>query len=159
MHAEPHTPEKHVVTLKETIEVSRPINEAFAYVADWETIEDWDPGVVSSKAQVPGSPQVGRAYDLMYKFGPRETPMTYVIKELVEPRRLVLTGEGTMVDAVDTIEFEESANGTIIHYTAELSFNPLMSIVTKFMGSRLDKIGEDAVAGLKKQLESGATAK
>lgn len=147
-----------MVTLRESIKVDRPIKEAFDYVADWETIEAWDPGVVSSKAQVPGEPQVGRAYDLMYRFGPRETPMTYTITELEAPKRIVLKGEGSMVDAVDTIEFEEFQGGTAIHYTAELSFNPLMSIVTKFMGGRLDKIGKDAVAGLKQQLDSGASA-
>lgn len=146
-----------MVTLKESVTVNRPISEAFAYVAAWENIEDWDPGVSASTPQVAGPPEVGRAYDLLYKFGGRETPMTYVITELDAPHRIVLQGEGTMVDATDTIEFRETDGGTVVDYTAELDFNGLLKFVTPFMGSRLDKIGEEAVAGLKEQLDRGAT--
>jgi hypothetical protein len=33
------------ITLDETIEVKRPLNEVFAYVAEFSRIEEWDPGV------------------------------------------------------------------------------------------------------------------
>lgn len=145
-----------MVTLKESVTVKRSIAEAFAYVADWETIAEWDPGVFSSRAVEPGAPSVGRSYELMYTFGGRQTPMTYTIKELEAPTRIVLEGQGTMVDAIDTIEFAETGDGTIIDYTAELYFKGLLRLVVPFMGSRLDKIEKEAVAGLKQQLDGDA---
>ncbi len=146
-----------MVTLKETITVNRPIDEAFAYTAAWENIEGWDPGVASSSAKQAGEPKVGSAYDLILQFGSRQTPMEYVVTDIEAPRRVVLKGTGNMVTAVDTIEFEELEDRTSINYTAELTFGGVMAFVTKFMGSRLDKVGKDAVAGLKRELDSGAS--
>jgi carbon monoxide dehydrogenase subunit G len=146
-----------VVTLRETITVNRPIDQAFAYTAAWENTERWDPGVARSTAKQAGEPKVGSAYDLVLQFGSRQTPMEYVITELSAPNRIVLEGTGNMVTAVDTIEFETTGDATRIHYTAELTFSGIMSIVTKFMGGRLDNIGKDGVAGLKRELDSGAS--
>ena len=146
-----------MVTLRETVTVNRPINEAFGYTAAWENIEGWDPGVAKSTAKQAGEPKVGSAYDLVLQFGSRQTPMEYVITDFDAPNRIVLEGTGNMVSAVDTIEFEATGETTRIHYTAELTFGGIMAIVTKFMGGRLDKVGKDAVAGLKRELDSGAS--
>ena len=52
--------------LQETIEVPRPIAEAFRYTSDFGNIEQWDPGVIESEKlsspasgyRVPSSGQV-----------------------------------------------------------------------------------------------------
>ncbi len=141
-----------MATLRESITVETPIETAFDYTADFANIEQWDPGVSSSAARSAEPPALGSTYDLKYRFGGRETPMVYEITELERPHRVVFSGRGTMVDAVDTIEFSRKDDSTVVTYTAELTFKGLLKLLEPFMGGRLDKIGKEAVAGLEREL-------
>lgn len=133
--------------------MSASIEEAFDYAAHFERIEDWDPGVVSSKKATDGPPAVGSAFDLVTVFKGRKSDMTYTITELDQPHRLVLKGEGAMLSAVDTMEFTESEVGTQVSYTADLTFKGIAKIGTLFVRKDLDQLGRDAVDGLKAALD------
>ncbi len=142
-----------MIRLQEIRTVSASIEKAYDYAANFENIENWDPGVVSSNKATDGPPAVGSAFDLVTVFKGRESDMTYTITELDRPRRLVLSGEGAMLSAVDTMEFTESESGTEIKYTADLTFKGLAKIGTLFVRSDLDQLGRDAVDGLKAALD------
>lgn len=82
-----------MVRLEETIVVARPLADCFRYLADFSTIEQWDPGVVP-RAQ--SHARRGRGgFDLRARprLGRRvRSPITYTLKELVPGARLVLEG-------------------------------------------------------------------
>ena len=44
-----------MIRLQETIEVARPIDEAFFYASDFSNIAQWDPGVAESRKTTPGT--------------------------------------------------------------------------------------------------------
>ncbi|MEX2274472.1 MAG: SRPBCC family protein [Actinomycetota bacterium] len=139
--------------LREVIEVPTLLPEAFDYVADFSNAEDWDPGVVSSRqAGEPTAPRIGAAYDLVVRFRGNEQPMRYVITQLERPSRIVLKGEGTKVDAVDTIELQEYEGGTRVIYEADLHLKGVARVATPFLGSALDEMGKRALAGMRSRL-------
>jgi len=142
-----------MIRLHETRTVSAPVTEAFDYAANFENIENWDPGVVNSKRVGDGPVAVGSSFDLVTVFKGRESDMTYTITELDRPRRVVLKGEGKLLSAVDTMEFSETATGTEIRYTADLTFKGIAKIGTLFIRDDLDQLGRDAVDGLKAALD------
>ena len=142
-----------MIRLHETRTVSAPVAEAFDYAANFENIQDWDPGVVTSQRVGDGPVAVGSAFDLVTVFKGRESDMTYTITELDRPRRVVLKGEGKLLSAVDTMEFSETAGGTEIRYTADLTFKGIAKIGTLFVRDDLDQLGRDAVDGLKTALD------
>lgn len=142
-----------MIRLHETRTVSAPVAEAFDYAANFENIENWDPGVVTSKRVGDGPIAVGSSFDLVTVFKGRESDMTYTITELDRPRRVVLKGEGKLLSAVDTMEFSETATGTEIRYTADLTFKGIAKIGTLFIRDDLDQLGRDAVDGLKAALD------
>ena len=138
-----------MVTLEETRTVDRPQDEVFAYAADFENIEEWDPGVDSSRRVDDGPLGVGSKFELMYRFGPSRIPMTYEITEYEPSTRVVLVGTSDTLDTVDTIEFESvSDTSTEVDYRAELKVHNWVRFVAPLMGPVFNKVGEDAVDGL-----------
>ena len=64
-----------MIRLHETRTVSAPVAEAFDYAANFENIQDWDPGVVTSQRVGDGPVAVGSAFDLVTVFKGRESDM------------------------------------------------------------------------------------
>ena len=138
--------------LVESVEVPRPMTDAFAYTSDFGHIEQWDPGVSRSVRVTPGPVRVGSRYRLDVVFGPSTTVMEYVVTVLEPPRRVVLEGHGGSIHAIDDIRFEPTPTGTRIDYTADLSFDGLTGLVEPLMGPLLRRVGERAVEGLRRAL-------
>ena len=97
--------------LHEEIETPLPLDVAFPFVADFANSSRWDPGVRSSERIDPGPLGVGARYRLGVRMGGRFAPMEYRISALEPMRRVVLTGSGSGVSAVDEIRFEPIGDG------------------------------------------------
>ena len=138
--------------LIETRRVAAPLEEAFNYTADFTNIENWDPGVATSKRLDEGDLEVGSTFDVMVLFGSRQSPMTYTITHYEPHHRVVLEGTGKTLTAVDDIRFTTIDGGTEVSYTADLEFKGIMSFAAPFLGSTLDKVGKKALDGLASQL-------
>jgi carbon monoxide dehydrogenase subunit G len=134
--------------LEETRFVSRPIEEVFAYTADFANIENWDPGVESSKMVGEGPAQLGTVYDLTVKFGATASPMKYEITAYEPPARVVLVGTGDKVDAIDEIRFSRADNMTRIDYTADLEFKGALRFIAPMARGTMRKVGTKALDGL-----------
>jgi len=140
--------------LSEKIITQTPVDEAFAYTADFNNIQQWDPGVLES-TQI-GSGPIGRGtrFDLLVPFGNRRIPMVYTITEFDPPNRIVLIGEGSTLTAVDEITFAAVPQGTVVTYTADLAFKGIMRVVAPFLGGVLKNVGRKAVTGLTEALDT-----
>lgn len=141
-----------MIRLRETIEVPRPIDEVFAYASNFGNTEQWDPGVVASRKVGRGAVGVGTEFALRVRFGPRSVPMTYVVREYVSPKRVVLEGKGDSIHALDDIRFASAPGGTRIDYTAEISMLGAFSLAERWLAGALDRVGKDAVRGLRAAL-------
>jgi len=140
------------MVVREVIEVSRPLAEAFAYVADFETAAEWDPGIVESRRTSEGPVGVGTTYDVVAEFRGRHQLFRYRVTEYVEGERLVLDGEGARASSLDTIVFEPTAAGTRISYEAEFHLKGVYRLAEPFLGGTFRALGAKALAGLKKTL-------
>lgn len=140
--------------LHETRTIKRPLEEVFAYAADFSNSAEWDPGVDSAKADQPGPVGVGSSYSLEGNFGPSTLPMRYEVVEYEPPNRVVLQGRGEKFDALDTMEFTPSGDGTTrISYTAEITLFGPLRFLGPLMNWPLDRMGEKALDGLVETLE------
>jgi hypothetical protein len=140
------------VRLVEQRSVERAQDEAFTYAADFSNIEDWDPGVVSSRRIGHGPVGVGTQFELEVEIGGGTMPMVYEITEYEPSDRVVLIGRGDKLVAVDEIRFSRHDNMTVIDYTADLTFLNWFRHVTRLMGPSLKKVGTKALDGLAAQL-------
>ncbi len=75
----------------------RPPGEVFAYLSDFSTTAEWDPGVV--EAERLGNMPVGEGseFRVVATFLHRKTPLTYRIIEYDPPNAVTFRGENSTV--------------------------------------------------------------
>ena len=146
-----------MTVLRERIDTSLPLDEAFAFVADFANAERWDPGVASSIRTDPGPVGVGARYRLGVRMSGRVSPMDYEVTAFEPSRRVVLAGRGSGVVAVDTIEFSAAGDGTRIDYTADIRLVGLLRLAGPFAGGALAGVGSRAREGMRVALDQLAT--
>jgi len=148
-----------MTTLNERIETALPIDEAFAFVADFANSKDWDPGVATSERIDPGPVAVGARYRLGVRMGGGVASMEYVVTTLEPLRRVVLAGEGSGVSAVDDIRFAATPEGTRIDYTADIRLRGVKRLVAPFAGGAFAKIARQARDGMQRALDGRAATR
>jgi carbon monoxide dehydrogenase subunit G len=147
-----------MAVLRERIGTALPLDDAFAFVADFANAAAWDPGVAASERLDPGPVGVGARYRLGVRMGGRVAPMEYVVTAYEPSRRVVLAGTGSGVKAVDEIRFSATPAGTRIDYTADIRLIGLMRLVAPFAGGAFARIARDARDGMQRALDRRAAA-
>ena len=147
-----------MTVLHETIETSLPIDEAFAYVADFANAQEWDPGVATADRLDSGPVGLGSRYRLGVRMGRRGAPMEYRISVFEPSTRVVLVGSGSGVSAVDDIRFERTASGTLVDYTADIRLGGVLRLIQPLLGRAFANLGRNAVEGMVRTLEARAAS-
>ena len=145
-----------MTTLHERIATRLPIDESFAYVADFANAQEWDPGVATAERLDEQPVRLGSRYRLGVRLGRRVAPMEYRVSVFEPPTRVVLVGSGSGVSAVDEISFERSADGTIVDYTADIRLGGVLRLIQPFLGRAFANLGRNAVEGMQRELDERA---
>jgi carbon monoxide dehydrogenase subunit G len=144
--------------LHERIQTTLSIDETFAFIADFANSSQWDPGVATSERIDAGPVGLGARYQLGVRLAGRVAPMEYRITTFEPPTRVILTGEGSNVSAVDEIRFEATPAGTTVDYTADIRLGGWMRLIQPFVGGAFQKIAKDALGGMQRALDERAGA-
>ena len=138
------------------IEVESPIEEAFAYLADFTNTAEWDPGVLSSTKRGDGPLGVGTEFKVVTNFLGQKAVLKYRIAQLEPPSRIVLEAENVALRSVDTITFEKTATGTHIVYDANLALKGLRYAFDFVLHLGFQLVGGRALDGMRKAFEERA---
>jgi len=144
--------------LHDQIETALPIDETFAFIADFANSMHWDPGVASSERLDEGEVGLGARYQLGIRLAGRVVPMEYRITAFEAPHRVVLTGAGSNVSAVDEILFDAIPHGTKIDYTADIQLHGILGLIQPLLGRAFAKVASDALGGMQRALDERAAA-
>jgi uncharacterized protein YndB with AHSA1/START domain len=140
-----------MTTIERTITVAKPLDRVFAYLSDFTTTTEWDPGTVRT-VRVDGDGGVGTQYKNTSKFAGRETELVYVVERLVPNEVISLRGENKSVVAHDTMTFTERGASTEVLYVAEFDFKGVAKYVAPLLGPAFKKLGDDAEKGMTEAL-------
>ena len=168
--------------LERTVTVHKPLHEVFAYLSDFTTTTEWDPGTVTT-VRTAGDGDVGTEYANTSTFAGRQTRLTYVVEDLVPNERIALRGENSTVIAHDIMTFRATTvdpagndiaegdasgggsagggsagsgsaiPGTQVTYTADFTFKGLTKFIAPLMRPAFTKLGNEAEAGMAAALE------
>lgn len=152
-----------MTTLRERIDTSLPLGEAFAFIADFSNAAQWDPGVASSE-RVDARPDAepigtGSRFRLGVRMGGRVAPMEYAITTWDPPHRVVLVGAGSGVSAVDDIRFRAMPSGTRIDYVADIRLTGLLRLLSPFTRGAFATLARNARQGMARALDQRAAAR
>lgn len=130
-----------------------PPSAVYAYLADFTSSEQWDPGTVETTL-VEGDGGVGSRYHNRSVFRGKETELTYVTVDLLQDRLVVMRGENATVIAQDTMSISPGADGTgsVLVYEADFTFKGLARLATPFLRGPLKKLGDEAEEALNREL-------
>jgi carbon monoxide dehydrogenase subunit G len=135
-----------------SVDTERPPEAAFAYLSDFSMTEQWDPGVLEAKRLGDGPIGEGTEFRLVASFMGRRTTITYAIVEFDPPNAVTFRGENATVISLDRITFERSATGTHIVYDADLKLKGLMRIADPLLALAFKRVGDRALAGMRKTI-------
>lgn len=135
-----------------TVQTVKPIEEAFAYLSDFSSTEEWDPGVLHAERLTAGPIEQGARFKLRTSFMGSESDLVYEITEIESPRRVVLAGENARVVSVDVMTFQSAGAGTSIAYDADLRLKGLLRFADPLLGLAFRRVGDRALAGLRAKL-------
>jgi carbon monoxide dehydrogenase subunit G len=121
--------------------------QAFAYLSDFSTSAEWDPGVVEAKRA--GAVGKGTEFRLVAKFLGRQTPLTYRVVEYEPPSAVTFVGENEAVVSHDRITFDTVATGTRVTYDAELRLKGLLRVADPLLALAFNRVGDRALGGLR----------
>lgn len=131
-----------------TITVTRSPEEVFAYLHDFTTTEEWDPGTIRTTRESGGG-GVGTRYHNVSRFLGRKTELTYVVEQVDPPRLFRLRGENATVVAHDTMTLTPtSSGGTEVTYRAEFELKGLARLAAPLLAPALRRLGDEAEARL-----------
>lgn len=142
-----------MTTLRYTIEVDKPISRVFAYLADFTTTNEWDPGTVSTVRRS-GDGGIGTEYANTSTFMGRQTQLTYRVIDLVPNELIRLTADDNKsVKPIDTIEFFGDEQHTRVVYTAEFRFKGVRKVADPLMRLPLSRLGKAGERGMREALQ------
>ncbi len=135
-----------------SIDVQQPGEDVFAYLSDFSTTKEWDPGVVEAE-RLHGQPvQEGTEFRLLAEFLGRKNELTYRIVEYDPPHAVTFLGENASVVSRDRITFEPTAAGTHVTYDADLKLKGVLRVADPLLAIAFNRVGDRALAGLRKTL-------
>jgi uncharacterized protein YndB with AHSA1/START domain len=145
--------------IERSVTVGHPIDRVFAYLSDFTTTTEWDPGTVRTEL-VSGDGGVGTRYHNVSKFLGRETDLEYLVVENVPGERFALRGENATVVAKDTMTFVRTVTGsgatlgegTTVTYRADFEFKGVARFVAPLLAPAFKKLGDEAEQGMREAL-------
>ena len=141
---------------RKDIEVARGAAEVFAYIADFSRASEWDPGIAEARRLSEGSTAIGSRFEVIALFRGKRQRFEYIVTEYDEGRRIALRGDGAKALSDDTITVEDRDGRTCVTYEADLRLKGLYRVAEPFLGSTLERMGDEALAGLKSKLDRAA---
>ena len=135
-----------------SVETTRPPHEAFAYLSDFSTTQEWDPGVVAARRLDDGPVRQGSEFELQARFLGRTNVLVYRIVEFTPDKAVTLRGENATVVSLDRMTFEPSAGGTRITYDADLALKGRMRFADPLLRLAFNRVGQRALEGLRAKL-------
>lgn len=138
--------------IERTIDAAVSPEQAFAYLSDFETTRQWDPGTLRTTRQS-GDGGVGTRYLNVSTFLGRTTELIYTVTEYRENTLFALQGTNKTVTADDTMTFTATPTGVRLVYRAHFRFRTWVRFIQPLLAPALKKLGEEAEVGLHRELQ------
>lgn len=144
-----------MIAIERIFTVTKSPGAVFAYLSDFTTTHEWDPGTVTTVRIDRGPLHEGSTFRNTSQFRGRRTELDYRLMTFEQDSHLVFTGNNKTVEATDDLSFAPSADGaTTITYRARFRFKGLVRLAEPFLRKGFEPIADDTVRQLSSTLEA-----
>jgi hypothetical protein len=136
-----------------TVETAWDAETAFAYLAEFSNVADWDPSIPAAR-HLGGNPQApGARYEVDVEIFGRTTTMPYESVAAEPPHRVVLRSDSGRLVSVDTLSFDSlPSGGTRVTYDADLTLKGALKLLDPALQLAFNRTGAKARDGLAARL-------
>lgn len=126
----------------------------FDYLADFRRVAEWDPTIESSELTAGTAGEPGATYDVTFSLAGKQSTLPYEAVEVNSPSSIVMKAETDAVVSLDTITVEQSDDGVLVTYRAELTLKGARKIADPIADFALHRTGDKAAEQLAQRLAS-----
>ena len=130
------------------VEVAGEPSEVFAYLADFSNAAQGDPGIAEARRLTDPPTVLGSRFEVIALFRGNRQRFEYVVTGFEDGRRIALHGDGEKAVSDDAIEVEAAGGHTRVTYEASIRLKGALRIAEPFLGGTIQRMGDDALAGL-----------
>jgi len=142
-----------MISLQETIHVDRPVDECFAYVANFTTTAEWDATAFEAEKCTPGPIKTGTQFSVRCSLPIGSVTIEYTVSEFRPPEVVALDARCWLFTGVDRIAFRRDKTGTAIDYRADFELKSPFRHLAGLLRPGMERMGRLAVEGLRQALE------
>jgi hypothetical protein len=124
---------------------------AFAYLADFTTTEQWDPGSVSTTL-ISGDGGVGTRYANTSRFAGRTSDLTYEVIGVTPGRSIQLRGQNDSLVAHDSITVAPHEGRSLVTYRIEFAFQGWLRWIEPLLRFPVANLLDKGAEGLRREL-------
>ena len=135
-----------------SIDSTRSAADAFAYLAAFDDIREWDPSVDSARRLDEGELRIGSTFEVIVRLKKRKLPLRYEVVRLEPGKLIAVEARAQWFRSYDVITVSPAGEGSRVGYDALLELKSVAKLAGPFMGKAFRKIGDDAAAGLRRVL-------
>ncbi len=136
------------------LHIRRPVDEVFAYIADYNKNALWQQGVISSRQVTPGPPRVGTEVAYTRTVLGREFTTSARIVELEPDRRIRIESRSRLATYRGGYDFAARDGGTDLTYAGELSLSRALALVGRRLARGFQDQMQSDLERLRGMLES-----
>ncbi len=137
---------------RDTIASPKNAEDVFDYMAMFSNVSQWDPTAAEAHPIDGNAPGQGARFHVLVRWLGREIPLEYTTTAYDRPKRLVVRAENATTISEDTITVEPSGTGCEMTYEARLTIKGAMRISDPLFGLLFKRLGDNAAAGLRREL-------
>jgi len=146
-----------MATFQNTVTIRRPVEEVFAFLADFENVPRWNYAIVETTKVSPGPVGVGTTYR-QTRSVPRRSEEGFEVTAFEPPRRLEVQGQIGPFRARISYLLEPTGSGTRLRNAVDLGSSGLSTIVALPVTSRVKHAVAANLDTLKQLLDAGRHA-
>ncbi|BBZ58390.1 SRPBCC family protein [Mycolicibacterium phocaicum] len=140
-----------MIDAQRQVVVAAPADAVFAYLADFTTTTQWDPGTVRTE-RIAGDGGVGTRYANTSRFAGRTSEITYEVTSLTPGQSIELRGVNRYLVARDTITVVPHVDGTAVTYRIRFAFQGWLRWIEPLLQLAVARLLDDGARGLRREL-------
>lgn len=126
---------------------------AFAYMSDLRNFAEWDRGIKKVEQVEGNGAGLGTVFDITVRGkGGKDSVLRYKTLEFDAPTNFLVKGRNNMFTSVDRVTITPTPTGCDVVYDAILTANGIYWPMNFVLNRVFKKVGDAAVAGLRKKL-------
>ncbi|RUP34841.1 MAG: polyketide cyclase [Mycolicibacterium sp.] len=140
-----------MIDAQRQVVVAAPADAVFAYLADFTTTTQWDPGTIRTE-RIAGDGGVGTRYANTSRFAGRTSEITYEVTSLTPGQSIELRGVNRYLVARDTITVVRHVDGTAVTYRIRFAFQGWLRWIEPLLQLAVARLLDDGARGLRREL-------